>query len=267
MSFSRRSLFALIAGMALAAPFMQPRAEAGDAPVLVFAAASLKESLTAIAADFEKETGKVVRISFAASGPLARQIEAGAPADLFVSADLKWMTYVSDKGLTAKETEKPLLGNTLVLVAPADSDKAPITLAPGFDLAALLGDGHLAIGEMTTVPAGTYGKAALEKLGLFDRVKDRLAQAESVRAALTLVARGEAPLGIVYATDAAADPKVKVLATFPADSYPAIVYPVAILKDSINPAAKDFLAYLEGAAAAAAFTKAGFSVAKAPGTN
>lgn len=267
MSLSRRNLLALVAGMALSAPFTAPGAGAEDAPVLVFAAASLKESLTTIAATFEKETGKAVRISFAASGPLARQIEAGAPADLFISADLKWMTHVSDKGLTVKETEKPLLGNSLVLVAPADSDGAPVTLAPGFDLAGLLGGGHLAIGETTTVPAGTYGKAALEKLGLFEGVKDRLAQAESVRAALTLVARGEAPLGIVYATDAAAESKVKVLATFPADSYPAIVYPVAILKDSVNPAAKDFLAYLESAPAAATFTRAGFSVTRVPGTH
>ncbi|MFZ2870896.1 molybdate ABC transporter substrate-binding protein [Zavarzinia sp.] len=265
MLFSRRNLLALVAGFALVAPLVPARAE--EAPVLVFAAASLKESLTGIATAFEKETGQKVQISFAASGPLAKQIEAGAPADLFVSADLKWMTYVSDKGLTVKETEKPLLGNTLVLVAPADSDKAPVTLAPGFDLAGLLGDGHLAIGEMTTVPAGTYGKAALEKLGLFDGVKDKLAQAESVRAALTLVARGEAPLGIVYATDAVADPKVKVLATFPEGSYPAIVYPVAILKGSTNPAAVRFLAYLQSAPAAATFAGAGFSVMQAPGTN
>lgn len=265
MLFSRRTLFALVAGLALAAPLVPSRAD--DAPVLVFAAASLKESLTGIAAAFEKETGQKVQISFAASGPLAKQIEAGAPADLFISADLKWMTYVSDKGLTLKETEKPLLGNTLVLVAPADSDTAPVTLAPGFDLAALLGDGHLAIGEMTSVPAGTYGKAALEKLGLFGSVKDKLAQAESVRAALALVGRGEAPLGIVYATDAVADKAVKVLATFPEGSYPAIVYPVAILKESTNPAAARFLAYLQSAPAATTFTSAGFSVTQAPGTN
>lgn len=267
MLLSRRHLFALVAGLALAAPLAPRLAAAEDAPVLVFAAASLKESLTTVAADFEKASGKKVQLSFAASGPLAKQIESGAPADLFISADLKWMTYVSDKGLTVKETEKPLLGNTLVLVAPADSAIAPTEIKEGFDLAGLLGDGHLAIGEMTTVPAGTYGKAALEKLGLFDAVKDKLAQAESVRAALALVGRGEAPLGIVYATDAAADAKVKVIGAFPEGSYPAIVYPVAVLKESANPAARDFLAFLESAPASATFAKAGFTVENAPGTN
>lgn len=268
MLLSRRHLIGLVAGLALSAGLAVPApVRAADAPLLVFAAASLKEALTVAARDFETATGTQVQISFAASGALARQIEAGAPADVFVAADLKWMTYVSDRGLTVKESERALLGNALVLVAPADAETPAVEIGPGFDLAGLLGDGYLAIGEMSTVPAGTYGKAALEKLGLFDAAKPRLAQADSVRAALALVGRGEAPLGIVYATDAAADPKVKVIGTFPADSHPAIVYPIAILTESDNPAAATFLAYLQSAPAAATFTNAGFTVMQAPATN
>ncbi|MCF4164826.1 molybdate ABC transporter substrate-binding protein [Zavarzinia compransoris] len=268
MLFSRRHLFGLAAALALSAGLAAPApVRAEDEPLLVFAAASLKEAMTEAAQDFETASGNKVQVSFAASGALARQIEAGAPADVFVSANIKWMTYVSDMGLTVKESEKALLGNALVLIAPADADTPPVAIGPDFDLAGLLGEGHLAIGEMTTVPAGAYGKAALEKLGLFDSVKDRLAQASSVRAALALVGRGEAPLGIVYATDAAADDKVKVIGTFPADSYPTIVYPVAILKEGNNPAAAAFIAYLQSAPAAATFTKAGFTVVQAPATN
>ncbi|PWR19029.1 molybdate ABC transporter substrate-binding protein [Zavarzinia compransoris] len=261
MTLTRRLLLSLAAAAVLSLPMVH-KAKAEDKPVLVFAAASLKESLGKVAESYKAETGKTVTLSFAASGPLAKQIEAAAPADVFISADLKWMSYLSDKGLTDKATEKALLGNTLVLIAPKDSATTTVPLAEGFDLAGLLGDGRLAIGEVTSVPAGTYGKTALESLKLFDSVKDKLAQGESVRAALALVSRGEAPLGIVYATDAAADPSVKVVATFPAASYPAIVYPVARVAASTNADAAGFIAYLQAPAATATFEAAGFTVPK-----
>lgn len=261
MRLTRRLILGLAAAAALSLPMFHP-ARAEDKPVLVFAAASLKESLGKVAEAFKAESGKAVTLSFAASGPLAKQIEAAAPADVFISADTKWMAYLSDKGLTDKATEKPLLGNTLVLIAPKDSATAEVALAEGFDLAGLLGDGRLAIGEVTSVPAGAYGKAALESLKLFDSVKDKLAQGESVRAALALVSRGEAPLGIVYGTDAAADAGVKVVATFPAGSYPAIVYPVAKIASSTHPDAAAFIAYLQSPAAQAVFAAAGFTIPK-----
>ena len=267
MLFSKRKLLGLIAAVAMVPTVLAGTARAEDKPVLVFAAASLKEALTTLATGFQKETGKVVQISFAASGALAKQVEAGAPADLFISADTKWMTYLSGKDLTVKDTEMPLLGNTLVLVAPKDAAVDPVTLGKGFDLGALLAGGKLAMGDPSSVPAGTYGKTALENLGIYDGVKDKVALTENVRAALALVARGEAPFGIVYGTDAAADPTVKVVATFPADSYPAIVYPIAVLKESANPDAKAFYAYLQTAPAAAVFTAQGFTVMKAPATN
>jgi molybdate transport system substrate-binding protein len=169
------------------------------------------------------------------------------------------MRYLSEKKLTKPETEVTLLGNTLVLVAPADS-KAEITIAKGFDLASLIGDGKLAMGDVKAVPAGKYGKAALESLGVWASVEGKVAQAENVRAALILVSRGEAPLGIVYATDAAADPQVKVVATFPEDSHPPIIYPVAVTKDSANPDAQAFLTYLRSPAAKPVFEKQGFTV-------
>ncbi|MCF4165512.1 molybdate ABC transporter substrate-binding protein [Zavarzinia compransoris] len=266
MLLSRRDLIALAAAVGLSAS-LASGARADDGPLLVFAAASLKEAVGSLAEAYEKETGTEVQVSFASSGALAKQIEAGAPADVFISANTKWMDVLSEKGLTVKATEEPLLGNGLVLVAPADSPLEPVTITRDLDLAGLLGDGHLAIGETTSVPAGTYGKAALESLGLFASVEPRLAQAANVRAALALVGRGEAPLGIVYATDAAADPQVKVVGTFPEGSYPAIVYPVAVLAESKNPAAASFVAFLKSATAAASFTAAGFTVVNAPSTN
>lgn len=255
-TMSRRTLVLAALGLAAFAP-APVHAQGRD--VVVFAAASMKNALDEVSAAWTRETGKRATISYAASNALARQIEQGAPADVFVSADLDWMDYAQGKGLIRPETRSNLLGNRIVLVAPRDSTAA-VTLAPGTNLAAALGGGRLAMGSVEAVPAGKYGKAALEKLGAWDGVKDRVAQAESVRAALVLVSRGEAPLGIVYATDAAADPGVKVVATFPADTHPPIVYPVAVTKESANADASTFLAYLNATAARAAFERQGFTL-------
>ena len=247
---------------ALAALFFAFGVGAGPAQaddVLFFAAASLKNALDAIDAQYEKDTGKKVTVSLAASSTLAKQIESGAPADIFISADLDWMDYLAKKDLIKADTRKNLLGNELVLIAPKDS-AASVSIAPGFDLAKLLGGGKLAMADTSAVPAGKYGKAALEKLGVWDKVSGQIAQAENVRAALALVARSEAPLGIVYQTDAAAEPGVKIVATFPADTHPPIIYPIALLAGSKNPDAAAYLAYLEGAKAKPHFEKQGFVI-------
>ena len=252
----RRSFVGLLAAL-IAVSITRPAA-AQARPVLVFAAASLKTALDAIAAKWQSETGKAVTISYGASPTLAKQIENGAPADLFISADLDWMDYLQERKLIDPKTRVDLLGNSLVLVASADND-ARVTIAPGFPLAALLGDGRLAMAEPNAVPAGKYGKAALENLGVWSTVKSRIAAAETVRAALVLVARGEAPLGIVYATDAQAEPRVKIVGEFPPDSHPPIVYPLA-LTATAQPVAADFAAYLRGPAAGALFEAQGFTV-------
>jgi len=252
---TRRSLLVALV-LATVVP-AAPALAAGD--VVVFAASSLKNALDDAVAGFKAATGKSVTVSYAGSPTLAKQIEAAAPADIFFSADLAWMKELHDKNLTVPATEKPLLGNEIVLVAPKDST-ATIAIAPGFDLAGLLGsDGHLAMANVDSVPAGKYGKAALQKLGVWDAVSAKVVQADDVRAALAFVTRGEAPAGIVYATDAAAEPGVKVIATFPTDSHPPIIYPVALLAASTNPDAKAFLDYIESDAAKPAFTKQGFT--------
>lgn len=230
-----------------------------DEPVLVFAAASLKNAVDDAAAAWRGETGKAAKVSYAASNALAKQIEAGAPADLFISADLAWMDYAEKAGTLRPGTRANFLRNSIVLVAPKDSSVS-VDLKPGLDLAKALGGGRLAVGNVESVPAGKYGRAALQALGAWDGVRDRLAQAENVRAALLLVSRGEAPLGIVYATDAASDPGVRVVAAFPADSHPPIVYPIAQMKDSANPDAAAFLAYLKSPAARGFFERQGFTV-------
>jgi molybdate transport system substrate-binding protein len=251
-----RALVVILAIGASSLPF-PARAEV-KAPV-VFAAASLKDALDAVNAEWKKESGKEATISYAASSALAKQIEQGAPADIFVSADEDWMNYLADRKLIKPETRFDLVGNKLVLIAPKDS-KLAATISSGFPLASLLGDGHLAMADTASVPAGKYGKAALEKLGVWDGVKDKIAQAENVRAALSLVSRGEAPLGIVYATDAKSDPKVKVLDTFPESTHAPILYPIAITAASSNAEAPSFLAYLKTAAAQTAFEAQGFKV-------
>ena len=229
--------------------------------IVVFAAASMKNALDNADAAFAKETGKEVTVSYAASGPLAKQLENGAPADVFISADTNWMDYVAGKKLIKDDSRVNLLGNKLVLVAAKDKAK-PVEIKQGFDLASLLGDGRLAMGQPESVPAGKYGKTALEKLGVWSSVEKKVAGAESVRAALALVSRGEAPYGIVYQTDVSADPGVAVVGTFPADSHPPIVYPVAITSSSKNPDVQAYFDYLKSAKAVPFFEHEGFTVLK-----
>lgn len=235
--------------------------------VTVFAAASLTDALNAIGAKFTETTKIPVRFSFAASSALAKQIEQGAPADLFASADLDWMDYLATRNLTDPASRIDLLGNDLVLIAPKDAAAASVPLTVEGLKAALAG-GKLATGSVDSVPVGRYAKIALTKLGLWQTVEPSLAQADSVRAALALVARGEAPLGIVYGTDANADPRVKVVATFPADSHPPVVYPFALTKTASGDAPAKFLAFLKGPEAAAVFAGMGFTrPAVKPATN
>jgi molybdate transport system substrate-binding protein len=245
-------------GLALAAGATAARAETKG--LVVFAAASLKSALDEIAATWARDSGKPMpRLSYAASSALARQMEQGAPADLFLSADTDWMDYVERKGLIQAGTRVNLLGNQIVLIAPKDSTITPL-LKPGVDVAKALAGGKLSMANVDAVPAGKYGKAALQKLGAWDGVKDKTVQAENVRAALLLVARGEASLGIVYSTDAVAEPTVKVVAVFPADSHPPVIYAAAVTKDAKAPDAKAFLDLLKNAKARPAFEKQGFTV-------
>jgi len=247
-----------LAMVAAAAPLAMARAQ-GSA-LVIFAAASLKNALDEIAATWTKETGKPApKLSYAASSALAKQMEQGAPAALFISADTDWMDYVEKKGLIKNDTRVNLLGNKIVLIGPKDSAVA-LDIKPGFDLAKALAGGKLAMANVDAVPAGKYGKAALEKLGAWNDAKDKIAQAENVRAALLLVARGEAPLGIVYSTDAAAEPNVKIVGTFPADSYPPVIYPAAETRESKTADAKLFLDHLKSSKARTAFEKQGFTV-------
>jgi molybdate transport system substrate-binding protein len=247
-------------GLAFAAAVVPGAVRAQAAGLVIFAAASLKNALDEIATAWAKDTGKPMpRISYASSSALAKQMEQGAPADLFISADTDWMDYVAKKDLIKADTRVNLLGNKIVLIAPKDS-KATVEVKQGFDLAKVLAGGKLAMGNVDAVPAGKYGKAALEKLGAWDGVKSQIAQAENVRAALLLVARGEAPLGIVYATDAAAEPNVKIVGAFPEDSHPPIIYPAAVIKDAKSADAKPFLDHLKTIQARPAFEKQGFTV-------
>jgi molybdate transport system substrate-binding protein len=249
------SLCALALCLAAASPFV------AAADVTVFAAASLKEAMDAQAREFERATGNKVIVSYGASNALAKQIEAGAPADIFISADLDWMDYVALRALIAPDTRVDLLLNTLVLIAPASSTVG-LKIGPGFGLAAALGSDRLAMANPDSVPAGRYGKAALEKLGVWSSVEKKVAAAENVRAALALVSRGEAPFGIVYRTDARADKRVKVVDTFPSGSYPQIVYPAAVLAASKSVSARALLDYLRSPPAAAIWEKAGFGMAQ-----
>src|SRR4051812_47018456 len=227
-------------------------------PVTVFAAASLTDVMQQVAKAYEAATGKRVSFSFAGSMILARQIEASAGVDLFISADVESMDYLDRKGLIVKTSRVDLLGNRLVLIAPAAS-KTVLTVARGFPLVQALMGGRLAVADTESVPAGRYARAALTALGVWDGVKTNLAQGEDVRAALAYVARGEAPLGIVYATDARAEPKVRIVAAFPDRSHEPIVYPAALTKDG-KPDARDFFAYLKSPAARNILERAGFTV-------
>lgn len=246
----------LIATVGFAATPEAPTAS----PITVFAAASLKESLDEAATAYQNATGQSVRVSYAASSALARQIEQGAPADVFVSADRDWMDYLQQRGLIDAGSRRDLLGNTLVLIAPKASTAKPVVLERGVDLHPLLGDGRIALALTASVPAGKYAKSAFTSLGVWDALQDRVAEGENVRAALMLVARGETPLGVVYGSDAQAEPGVRVLATFPTGSHPPIVYPLARLQASTHPQAAAFVRWLQTSAAAEIFRSHGFSV-------
>lgn len=251
----RRSWLGLAVALSLA-----PRKAQAQGNVVVFAAASLKNALDEIAATWAKDTGKPApKISYAASPALAKQMEQGAPADMFISADLDWMDHVQGKNLIKNDTRFNLLGNKIVIIAPKDSKVANLAIK-GDDLAKALAGGRLSMANVDAVPAGKYGKAALEKLGAWSAVKDSIAQTENVRAALLLVARGEAPLGIVYSTDAASEPNVRILAAFPEDSHPPIIYPAALAKGSNTADARAFFDFLRSAKARSSFEKQGFAV-------
>jgi molybdate transport system substrate-binding protein len=240
------------------------RAEAPAAPLVVFAAASLTDVLGELGGRFHREGGPIVKFSFASSATLARQIEGGAEADVFLPADAEWMDYAATRGLIAPASRANLLGNRLVLVAPADSH-LQLKLVPQVTLRAALGDGRLATGDPDSVPVGRYARAALTSLGVWSQVEDRLVRAENVRSALAFVGRGEVPLGIVYATDARADARVRVVDVFPESTHPPITYPVALTAKAA-PGAAAFLAFLRSPAAADIFRRYGFTVlAATPG--
>ena len=223
----------VLAALAAAITTLVIQANAGEEkPITVFAAASMKNALDEVNTLFTKRSGIKVVASYAASSALMKQIEQGAPADVFLSADVDWMDYGAKHNLIKNDSRENLLGNRLVLIAPKDSKIDKVTIERGFDLAVFVGNGRIATGDVRSVPAGLYAKAALEKLGVWSSVESKLAMAENVRAALVLVARSEAPLGIVYETDAKIDPGVKIVGVFPEDSHPPIIYPVAMTTDA-----------------------------------
>jgi molybdate transport system substrate-binding protein len=250
----RHAALALLIGWSAVVPLASAVAE----DLLVFAAASLQDALDGVVAAWPGDAA--IAASYASSSTLARQIEQGAPADLFISANPEWMDYLAERGLVRAGSRADLLGNDLVLVAPAAAGARPLAIAPGFDLVGALGDGRLAMGDPDHVPAGIYGRAALESLGVWQQIAPRLARADNVRAALALVARGEAPLGIVYGSDAVAEPGVRVVGTFPESSHPPIIYPVAVPAGSRHPAAATLVEFLESATAAAIFARFGFTL-------
>lgn len=257
-TFERREFLLGAATLLASGPAM------AQEPLTVFAAASLQESLNAAGDAWTKRSGGTVRLSFGASSTMARQIEKGAPADLFLSADLEWMDWLAERKLIVPASRRNLLSNDLVLIAPAGS-KTALKVGRGMPLAKALSGGRLAVADPAAVPAGKYAKAALTALGVWGSVETKLLPAENVRAALAYVSRGEAPLGIVYATDAKADPKVRVVGIFPAASHPPIVYPGAVLAASRNPRAAAFLGWLQTPEAAAVFKRYGFGVVSRPG--
>ena len=253
----RRSVLAALAA-AITALVIQANA-AEENPITVFAAASMKNALDEVNTLFTNRSGIKVVTSYAASSALMKQIEQGAPADVFFSADIDWMDYGAKHNLINNHSRENLLGNRLVLIAPKDLKIDKVSIERGFDLAGLVGNGRIATGDVRSVPAGLYAKAALEKLGVWSSVELKLAMAENVRAALVLVARQEAPLGIVYETDAKIDAGVKIVGVFPEDSHPPIIYPLALTKDAKSEATK-YLAFLTAPEAKAVFERYGFRV-------
>ncbi len=234
-----------------------PAPARAPAPLLVFAAASLTDVLEEVDRAFTSRSHIEVRASYAASSVLAKQIEAGAPADVFFSADLAWLDYLQKRGLVKAGSRRDVVGNSLVLIAPADS-LLHLVIAPHFDLVGALGEGRLATGDPDSVPVGKYARAALTQLGVWDSVATRLVRAENVRAALEYVARGEAALGIVYRTDAQAEKRVRVVGAFPPDSHPPIVYPAAVTAGA-RAQAPQFVDFLSSDEARAIFTRYGFT--------
>ncbi len=248
---ARLSILLMLLALPALAHSAQPR------PITVFAAASLKESLDEAAAAWTRRSGQKVSISYAGSAALAKQIEQGAPADIFISADGEWMDYLQQRKLIDVDTRTNLVGNRLVVIAPVDSALRTLSLKPAAVRQAL-GNGRLAMAETASVPAGRYGRQALTTLGLWDAVSGQLAQADNVRAAMAFVSRGEAPLGIVYATDAQAEPRVRVVAAIPGRTHDVIVYPMARVAKTPPAATKGFLTFLRGDGAKAIFKRAGF---------
>lgn len=251
----RRTILAVAAVLVVG---LLPAAGAEVRPITVFAAASLTNALDEVGKEFTRSTGIPVRCSFAASSMLARQIEAGARAELFVSADQEWMDYLVRRGTVQASSRRNLLGNRLALVAPVES-RVQLTIERGFPLAAALGQGRLATGDPDSVPVGRYAMAALTSLGVWDSVVDRLVRAEDVRHALRFVASGEAPLGIVYETDARIEKRVRIVGIFPADTHPPITYPVALTNIAGADAAR-FVEFIRSDAGRAAFERFGFTV-------
>ncbi len=256
---SRLLVAALLCGAATFPVYAQEKT------LTVFAAASMKNALDDVDAAYAAKAGVKISASYAASSALARQIEQGAPADIFLSADTDWMDYATQKKTINESTRVNLLGNKIVLIAPKDSKIADVSIGQGFDLAKLAGDGRIATGDVQSVPVGKYAKAALEKLGSWEAASSKFAMAESVRAALTLVSRNEAALGIVYETDAKVDPGVKIVGVFPADSHPPIIYPAAATTTA-KPDAAAYLDFLKSSAARTIFEKYGFTVLTRPTT-
>ena len=255
--FARRASNALALVLTLALAGVSPAAWSQSSTPVVFAAASMKTALDAIAASWAARTSP--SIVYGSSAVLAKQIEQGAPADVFISADTNWMDYLEKAKLIRPGTRRNFLGNALVLVAPVDADVA-LKIAPGFDLAGATGDGKIAVCTIASCPGGVYAKQALTSLGVWDKVEPKLAQADNIRGALNLVARGEAHFGIVYATDAGAEPRVKVVGIFPESSHSPIVYPVAVLEESKHPEAASFVAYLLSQAATKILLEQGFTI-------
>ena len=254
MPIRRLALLALFAALA-GAPLP---ARAQDKAITAFAAASMTNVINDINAIFTRNTGMKVTPSYAASSALAKQIESGAPADVFISADIAWMDYVQERKLIKNNTRFNLAGNRLVLIAPKDSKIGDVKIGQGFDLAKLAGNGRIATGDVKSVPVGRYAKAALEKLGSWAAAESKFAMTENVRAALVLVARGEAALGIVYETDAAVETDVKIVGHFPANSHPPITYPVA-LTAAAKPEADAYLKLLRSATTQVILERHGFT--------
>jgi len=259
MRFTRRLILAVVGLFAM--PVLFAAEPGGQKPeLLVFAASSLTNVMDDIGAAYTRQTGQKVKFSYAASSALAKQIEASAQADAFFSADTEWMDYLASRSLIDKSTRRDVLGNRLVLVAPAAS-QVQLKIAPNFPLAATLGKGRLATGDPDSVPVGKYAKAALTSLGVWNDVADRLVRAENVRAALAFIARGEAPLGIVYQTDAQVEKNVRVVDVFPESSHLPITYPVAAMPKA-RPGTQEFIAFFKGPAAVELLKKYGFTVLK-----